>query len=62
MYQFSYSLDNGNSFKRYAEISTDKIIGRFYTGAYLGFYATSNGQTQVDFADFDWVRYKGFSR
>lgn len=33
-----------------------------YTGADVGVYATSNGQATQEYADFDWVSYKGFPR
>jgi alpha-N-arabinofuranosidase len=38
------------------------ILSKGYTGAYLGVYATSNGKTTEDYADFDWVNYKGFEK
>ena len=61
-YDFLYSLDNGNSFESYSKTKAEVVLDRNYTGAYLGMYATSNGRKSSDFADFDWVRYKGFSR
>ena len=61
-YNFFYSLDNGNSFESYSVTKAEVILDRNYTGAYLGMYATSNGKESSDFADYEWVRYKGFSR
>ena len=61
-YNLYYSLDNGTSFENYAKTKAEAMLSRNYTGAYLGMYATSNGQDSNDFADYDWVRYKGFSR
>ena len=61
-YNFFYSLDNGNSFESYSVTKAEVVLDRNYTGAYLGMYATSNGKESSDFADYEWVRYKGFSR
>jgi len=61
-YQYLYSIDNGVSFFSFAETKSDLILCRGYTGAYLGIYASSNGQAKTEYADFDWVDYKGFSR
>ena len=33
-----------------------------YTGANMGVYATSNSQKSTNYADFDWVHYKGLVR
>jgi xylan 1,4-beta-xylosidase len=38
------------------ELSTEKIGG--FTGAYLGLYATGNGQRSTAPADFDWFEYR----
>ncbi|MBH11012.1 MAG: glycoside hydrolase 43 family protein [Candidatus Marinimicrobia bacterium] len=61
-YSFSYSLDNGNSFESLHTAKAEVILDRNYTGAYLGLYATSNGKKSSEYADFDWVKYKGFAR
>lgn len=61
-YQYRYSIDNGRSFVAFAETSSTLILSRKYTGANLGIYATSNGQSSDDYADFDWVKYTGFER
>jgi xylan 1,4-beta-xylosidase len=39
-------------------ILSTPVAGGF-TGAYLGIYASSNGETSDNFADFDWFEYKG---
>lgn len=59
-YQFAYSLDNGQHFSVLAKTAADLILSKGYTGAYLGLYASSNGQVSSQYADFDWVRYRGF--
>ncbi len=61
-YQYFYSLNKGASFIPFATSTADKILSHGYTGAYLGVYATGNGHTTHDFADFDWVNYSGFPR
>ncbi|WP_112179988.1 MULTISPECIES: glycoside hydrolase family 43 protein [Paraliobacillus] len=38
-------------------LSTDKAGG--FVGAYIGLYASSNGNTSSNYADFDWFEYKG---
>jgi len=60
-YTFYYSLD-GVQFKQFTKTKSNHILSKKYTGAYLGIYATSNGVNTKDFADFDWVNYKGFER
>ena len=54
-YKFYYSLDISNGFKSFAETSSDKILSKGYTGAYLGLYCTNNGKNVKEYADFDWV-------
>ena len=61
-YQYFYSLDEGKTFLKFQETASDLIICRGYTGAYLGIYASSNGQPSKGFADFDFVTYKGYPR
>jgi alpha-N-arabinofuranosidase len=58
-YLFYYSF-NGAEFILLKETEANHILSKKYTGAYLGVYATSNGQNSKDYADFDWVSYKGF--
>jgi xylan 1,4-beta-xylosidase len=60
-YFFYYSLD-GITFQLLAETNANHILSRGYTGAYLGLYATSHGESTTDYADFDWVNYQGFAR
>ncbi len=61
-YRYGYSLDRGNSFAAFAETDAARLLSRGYTGAYLGIYSSGNGVDSAAFADFDWVRYKGFER
>ena len=62
MYDFLYSLDNGNTYKSYGKIKSEVMLSQNYTGALLGLYSTSNGERGNEFADYDWVKYKGFPR
>ena len=43
------------------QTSAHLLLSNGYTGAYLGMYASSNGQPTGQHADFDWVHYKGYS-
>ena len=61
-YYFGYSLDQGQSWMPFVETRADLLLSRGYTGAYMGLYTTSNGESTTDFVDFDWVRYKGIER
>ncbi|PWJ42107.1 glycoside hydrolase family 43 protein [Sediminitomix flava] len=61
-YQYFYSLDQGKSYELFTTTSANLILGDGYTGANLGLYTSSNGQKSSDYADFDWVNYKGFER
>ena len=60
-YLFYYSL-NGSEFILLEETKSNHILSKKYTGAYLGIYATSNRANSKDYADFDWVSYKGFEK
>jgi alpha-N-arabinofuranosidase len=61
-YHYSYSLDQGQTFVPFAETAANLILSHGYTGAYLGVYATSNGRASKEYADFDWIHYKGHQR
>ncbi len=60
-YSFYYSL-NGEDFILFEETKANHILSKGYTGAYLGVYVTGNGKSSKDYADFDWVSYKGFEK
>jgi alpha-N-arabinofuranosidase len=55
-YTFEYALGAEDEFKSLASLENNHLISRGYTGAYLGLYATSNGNKTKAFADFDWVK------
>ncbi|AZQ63881.1 glycoside hydrolase family 43 protein [Flammeovirga pectinis] len=63
-YNFMYSLDNGKSFSEFVETKADYLLSfgwnSGYTGAYCGVYVTSNGKASKEYADFDWIDYKGY--
>jgi len=61
-YVYEYSLNNGNSFNKFATTASTIILNNGYTGAFFGVYATSNGNKTKAYADFDWVKYKGYPR
>ena len=56
-YAFDWALHENGEYQEFARLSGDVILSQGYTGAYLGLYATTNGNDQVDHADFDWVMY-----
>jgi alpha-N-arabinofuranosidase len=60
-YSFLYSI-NGFEFILFETTRANYLLSKGYTGAYLGLYATSNGNTSKDYADFDWVKYIGFEK
>lgn len=60
-YRFYYSL-NGTDFYLFHTSKSNHILSQKYTGAHLGFYATSNGTKTKEYVDFDWVKYQGFER
>lgn len=60
-YSFYYSLD-GSEFHLFKQTKSNYILSKKYTGAYLGIYASSNGIKTEEYADFDWVSYKGFEK
>ena len=60
-YTFSYSLDNGENWVDFVVTDADHILAHnSYTGAYLGLYASGNGHSANEYADFDWVWYHAF--
>ena len=60
-YHFSYSLD-GVNWMNVQQTADDIVLCYGYIGTCIGLYATGNGVDTGDFADFDWVEYKGFVR
>lgn len=59
-YQYFFSVDDGVSYARFSETSADLVLCYGYIGTNIGVYATSNGKPTKEYADFDWVDYKGF--
>lgn len=59
-YQYWFSLDRGNTFSQFAQTNATLLLSNGYTGAYLGIYASSNGQSTEQYTYFDWVHYKGY--
>ena len=57
-YKYYYSLDNGTTFIFFAETSSDLLLSKGYTGAYMGIYSASNGKNSEEYVDFDWVTLK----
>lgn len=60
-YSYYYSLD-GSEFHFLDRTKSNHILSKKYTGAYLGIFASSNGKKTKEYANFDWVKYKGFER
>jgi alpha-N-arabinofuranosidase len=61
-YHYLYSLDEGKTFNSFAETESNLVICRGYIGTNLGIYASSNGNPSREFAEFDWISYKGSPR
>ncbi len=61
-YQYLFSIDGGTSFRLFAETSDDLVLCYGYIGTNIGVYATSNGETTDEYADYDWVQYQGHQR
>ena len=55
-YIFSYAR-KGKAYKTFITTAADLVLFSGFTGAHIGPYATSNGQINLDYADFDWVKY-----
>lgn len=55
-YIFSYAT-KGKAYKTLITTAADLVLFSGFTGAHIGPYATSNGQNNLDYADFDWVKY-----
>lgn len=60
-YLYYYSLD-GSEFILFTKTKANLLLSKGYTGSYLGVYASGNGKISKDYADFDWVSYKGFEK
>lgn len=61
-YVYHFSVNGGSSYEKLGETPDNILLGMMYTGANMGVYATSNGQKSNNYADFDWVSYKGLVR
>ncbi|MBL6649535.1 MAG: glycoside hydrolase family 43 protein [Flavobacteriaceae bacterium] len=55
MYTYFYSIDNGNSFKKFSETAANLVLCKGYIGTNLGLYASSNGNKTNEYAEFEWV-------
>jgi alpha-N-arabinofuranosidase len=55
-YTFSYAT-KGKRYKVLTTTQADLVLFNGFTGAHIGLYATSNGQENNDFSDFDWINY-----
>ena len=60
-YRIGYRLPEGED-RIVHEMDAVSLLSKGYTGAYLGLYATGNGQASSDYADFDWVSYQATER
>jgi alpha-N-arabinofuranosidase len=61
-YQF-YVADHPDQWQAFGNpidgrVLSTEVAGGF-TGAYMGMYASSNGNSSDNYADFDWFEYKG---
>src|SRR5690606_33291346 len=61
-YQASYSVSGPDGWTRLGspvdgDILTSQVAGGF-TGVYIGLYATANGRSSGNHADFDWFEYR----
>ena len=60
---YMVALGESGSPVRVYETDADLLLAKnSYTGAYLGVYATANGQSVDEHADFDRVRYQVMPR
>lgn len=55
-YTYRFATGNSPKFRPFAKTPANHILSRGYTGAYLGIYASSNGKTTGEYADFYRVR------
>ena len=55
-YTFSYAT-KGKRYKVLTTTPADLVLFSGFTGAHIGLYATSNGQDNNDFSDYDWINY-----
>jgi alpha-N-arabinofuranosidase len=55
-YTFSYAT-KGKRYKVLTTTTADLVLFNGFTGAHIGLYATSNGQDNNDFSDYDWINY-----
>ena len=60
-YTYFYKLPNSKAFEKAFTTSSDLILSKGYTGAFLGLYCKSNGAIK-DYLDADWVEAKWVPR
>ena len=61
-YEYLYSLDGGQKYILFAKSADNLVLCKGYIGTNMGIYATSNGNPTKEYADFDWVQYRGYPR
>ena len=55
-YIFSYAT-KGKRYKVLTKTTANLVLFNGFTGAHIGPYATSNGQENGDFSDYDWIKH-----
>ena len=61
-YELRYRFTAESEWSLLLKIPSNRLVSQYYTGAHVGFYASSNGIPSADYMDIDWADYRAKRR
>jgi alpha-N-arabinofuranosidase len=61
-YELRYRFTAESEWSLLLKMPSNKLLSQYYTGAHVGFYASSNGIPSADYMDIDWADYRAKPR
>ena len=61
-YAVRYRFTTDSEWLLLHRILSNELLSHYYTGAHVGFYASSNGAPSADYVDIDWAEYQAKPR
>ncbi len=61
-YDVRYRFTPESEWSLLLAMPSNQLLSQYYTGAHVGFYASSNGTATADYMDIDWADYRAKPR
>ena len=61
-YEIRYRFTPESEWSLLSSMPSNLLLSQYYTGAHVGFYASSNGIATADYMDIDWADYRAKPR